>query len=317
MDGPREEPLRCLVGPTAAGKTDLALAVAERAGAEILSMDSMLVYRGMDVGTAKPGSAEQARVPHHLMDLVEPSERFSVQHWLAEAEAAVADVRARGRRALVVGGTAFFLRALAYGLFEGPPFDPALRAGIEQRAERAGPQELHAELARVDERSAARLHPNDTKRVVRALEVWEQTGRPLSSWQTEWGWHGAGAVPKRVLCIAGLRLETGVLDARIRARTSVMLDAGWVEEALVVRSGPGFGPTAAQALGYAEVLRHADGELDRDTCEAQVALRTRQFARRQRTWFRRYPEIRWVDRGTKKDPAEELDGVLNALDWRA
>jgi tRNA dimethylallyltransferase len=297
------------------GKTELSLALAERAGAEIVSMDSMLVYRGMDIGTAKPGAAERARAPHHLMDLVEPDERFSVQQWLAEAERTFADIRARGRRALVVGGTAFFLRALVYGLFDGPPVDADLRAAIQARADQLGPEALHAELARVDARSAERLHPNDVKRVVRALEVWEQSGRPLSDWQTSWGWHGAGTPAARACRIVGLRLETERLDAGIRARTADMLARGWLEEAVAIRAGPGFGPTASQALGYTEVLRLADGELERTDCETLIALRTRQFARRQRTWLRRFDGVHWIDRGQEKSPVEELDEALIALGW--
>ena len=313
-----DEPVFCLVGPTAAGKSELAVRVAERAGAEILSMDSMLVYRGMDVGTAKPGPEWTGRVPHHLLDLVGPEESFSVQRWLAEAERALADVRERGRRALFVGGTAFFLRALVHGLFDGPPADPELRARIEARAERVGAPALHAELEGVDPESAGRIHPNDRKRVVRALEVHEQTGRALSSWQNEWGWHGREAPAGRERRIAGLRVAPGELEQRIRARTAAMLDAGWVEEALAVRAGPGFGPTAIQALGYAEVLELADGAIDRATCEERIALRTRQFARRQRTWLRRFGEIGWIAADTREDPGPELhgvDGVLRALGW--
>ena len=305
--------VHCLVGPTASGKSELAVELAERAGAEILSMDSMLVYRGLDVGTAKPGPALRERVPHHLMDLVGPEESFSVQRWLAQAERALADVRGRGKRALFVGGTAFFLRALVQGLFEGPPADPLVRARIEARADGQGLAALHAELERADHASAARIHVNDRKRVVRALEVLEQTGRTLSSWQREWGWHGAEAPAPRPHRIAGLRLETGELDRRIRARTAAMLDAGWIEEAARVRAGPGFGPTAAQALGYAEVLELADGAIDRATCEERIALSTRQFARRQRTGLRRF-EIGWVE-PDEEDPCAGAAGVLDVLGW--
>ncbi len=305
------EPLDVLVGCTAAGKTALSLALAERLGAEILSMDSMQVYRGLDVGTAKPGPADRARVPHHLLDLVDPDERYDVQRYLADFEAAEAAVRARGRVPLVVGGTGFYLQAILYGLFEGPAVDLALRARLVARAASEGLGALHAELAHADPPSARRIHPNDEKRVVRALEVLEQTGRPLSEWQTEWAREGRARAgrPRRIVGLA--RAEPG-LSARIAERTSAMLAAGWVEEARRVRSGPGFGPTAIQALGYREVLALADGQATLEETAARIALRTRQFARRQRTWFRRFPEIQWIDPESADAPGaveEALRGV--------
>ena len=327
-------PLRFLVGPTASGKSDLALAVAEAAGAQLLSLDSMLVYRGMDIGTAKPDAAMQARVPHHLMDLAGPEEEFNVQQWRTAALEALEQVAAAGERALFVGGTAFYLKALVYGLFDGPPVDPALRAELEQRARDLGPEALHAELAAVDAASAARLHPNDVRRVVRGLEVWHQTGRTLSDWQQEWGGHPTGqtgqpgqsgqsgqsqpdgkarGLPRRIV---GLASETEGLDERIRRRTTAMLDAGWAEEARSIRAGPGFGATARQALGYAQVLRLVDGELEREVCEQEIALRTRQFARRQRTWLRKFSEIEWLEAprpGEGSAAPERVEQALVAL----
>ena len=288
------EPIDVLVGCTAAGKTALALELAEASGREVLSMDSMLVYRGLDVGTAKPTAEEQGRVRHHLIDLVDPSERYDVQRYLADFEAAEADVRRRGRVPLVVGGTGFYLQAILFGLFEGPPVDLAVRAAIEARGEREGPAALHAELERSDSASAARIHPNDVKRVVRALEVLEQTGRTLSDWQREWGWDGAER-PGRPRRLVGLAREEPGLTERIRLRTREMLSSGWPEEAERVRAGAGFGETAIQALGYREVLELVDGRATKAETEERIALRTRQFARRQRTWFRRFPEIRWLD----------------------
>jgi tRNA dimethylallyltransferase len=293
------------VGPTASGKTALALELAERAGAEILSLDSMLVYRGLDVGTAKPGAAERARVPHHLIDLVEPSETYDVQRYLADARAALADVHGRGREALFVGGTGFYLAALLRGLFEGPPVDRAVRAELEQHARAVGPEAMHAELAEVDPRAAARLHPHDGRRVVRAIEVWRQTGRTLSDWQREWS-RAPGARERRARLV-GLALETDALDARIRARAERMLDGGWREEARAIRAGPGFAAGARQALGYDAVLDWADGRCTRAEAEQRIALRTRRFARRQRTWYRKFA-ITWI-------PAEAPD--RGAAAWRA
>ncbi len=284
------EPLYCLVGSTASGKSALALEVAQRLGMEILSMDSMQVYRGMDVGTAKPSAEELARVPHHLIDLVDPNERFDVQAWLAAAEEALDAIQARGRRGLFVGGTGLYLAALLRGLFAGPPVDLDLRARLEEHAERVGAEELHRELAQRDPASAARLHPADRRRVVRALEVLEQTGRPLSDWQREWG---ERASPRQQRArLVGLAVEVDQLDRRIEERTALMLASGWPEEALRLEER-GLGPSAVQALGYAEALALARGELDASEAQARIALRTRQFARRQRTWYRKFP-IHWL-----------------------
>ena len=305
---PDDAPLEFLVGPTAAGKSDLALEVAERAGAEILSLDSMLVYRGLDVGPAKPDAGARARVPHHLLDLVEPNERYHVHRYLDDFASAWKRVTAAGKRALAVGGTGFYLKALTQGLFVGPPHDQALRDELNARAAAEGSGVLHAELAAVDAESAARIHPNDAKRVVRGLEVFRASGRPLSDWQREWR-GGGGSSPAR---IAGLDVAPEELDGRIAARTRAMLAAGWIDEARRVRARPGFGPTSIQALGYAEVLRHLDGELERDVLEQTIRLRTRQFARRQRTWFRGFPEIGWVDARAEDDPA---GAILRVLGW--
>jgi tRNA dimethylallyltransferase len=292
---PDREPLLFLVGPTASGKSAVALELAAERPVEIVSLDSMLVYRGMDVGTAKPSAAARARVPHHALDLVEPSEAFTVHRYLREAERALREIRARGRQPLFVGGTALYMQALLRGLFEGPEVDRSLRAALEARARLEGTEALHRALAAVDATSAGRIHPRDEKRIVRALEVFEQTGRPLSDWQREWGWGGRDAPAGRPRRIVGIAAPTQQLDERIRRRTRDMLDAGWADEARAVRDGPGFGPTASQALGYGEVLAWVDGAIDRAECEQRIATRTRQFARRQRTWFRRFPEIEWLD----------------------
>jgi len=288
---PAGGPRMFLVGPTAVGKTALSLGVAERMGAEIVSMDSMLVYRGMDIGTAKPDAADRKRVVHHGLDLVEPPTRFDVQMYLAHVQAVEAEARARGRRLLFVGGTGFYLKALTQGLFDGPEPDLTLRRTLEQRAEEEGCEVLHAELARVDPESAERLHQNDVRRVVRALEVHEQTGRRLSEWQVEW----KDSKNQQNWTIVGLCAEDCVLDARIQERTAAMLAGGWVEEARAVRDGPGFGPSSIQALGYSQVLALADGDRGLVEVEAEINQKTRRFSRRQGTWFRNFPEIQWID----------------------
>ena len=307
-----EAPRAFLIGPTAVGKSACALELAERGGFSIVSMDSMQVYRGMDVGTAKPTAEERRRVPHHLLDLVEPPERYDVQRYLADVDEAVRDVTREGRRPLFVGGTGFYLRALVHGIFGGPPVDLEVRADLQARAREEGSARLHDELASVDEAAALRIHPNDRKRVVRALEVWRQTGRSLTDWQKQWGWDGEPA-PGRRRTIVGLRLDVERLDARIRERTGRMIDAGWPEEARRVREGPGFGPTSIQALGYREMLSLADGETSRAAAEEAVARATRQFARRQRTWFRRFPETLWVD-AEESPRSRVVDRLLEAFE---
>lgn len=311
--GPLGEPLAVLAGPTASGKTALGVEVARRAGAEVLSMDSMLVYRGLDVGTAKPTAGERADVPHHLIDLVEPELAFSVQDWLARAQAVLAQLAQRRVRALFVGGTAFYLKALTEGLFEGPAVDRELRAALEARFDADGGAGLHAELGRVDPPSAARLHPHDRKRIVRALEVWEQTGRPLSDWQRQWG-----AAPARARRIVALDVPAWELEERIVRRTRDMLAGGWVEEVRALDARGALGPTASQALGYAEVRELGRGRLEPAEAEARIVLRTRQFARKQRTWLRGFADRIEVAAPRPGDPADmqrAASETLTALGW--
>lgn len=304
---PTDDPLGALrvdaiLGPTASGKTALALEVAERIGAEVLSLDSMLVYRGLDIGTAKPSMEERERIRHHLIDRVDPGDRYDVQRYLDDVAEVLGDLRRRGVRPLFVGGTGFYLKALCQGLFDGPRPDLELRARLNSRAEREGSPALHAELARRDSASAARIHPNDAKRVVRALEVLEQTGQPLSELQRQWRDEQGGARPSRPRRLVGLAPDRERLAERIALRTRAMLDGGWVEEVRSIEADGGFGPTAGAALGYPEVRSFLRGEVERDELEALIALRTRQFARRQRTWYRHFDDIVWLD--------PEADGVV-------
>ena len=212
-----------LTGPTASGKSGIALELAGRLGCAIVAMDSMTLYRGMDIGTAKPTAEERQRVPHYLLDLLDPWESGSAARWLREAAAACGAIRARGSRPLFVGGTPFFLKALLHGLFDSPAIDPAIRARLE--AEAASPEELHARLASVDPAAAARLHANDVRRVIRALEVFEGTGKPISEWQNSWA---EAALP---IPVAALDWPRDALNARIDARVDTMLASGWLGEA--------------------------------------------------------------------------------------
>jgi tRNA dimethylallyltransferase len=300
-----------LTGPTGSGKTALGVELTERLGAEIVAMDSMTLYRGLDVGTAKPTAEERRRVPHHLIDVLDPWESASVAWWLERAAEVVAEIQGRGRRVLFVGGTPLYLKALLCGLFDGPPADAALRARLTTEAERDGAAALHARLAAVDPVTARRLHPNDVRRVVRALEVFELTGRPISEWQLEWNpasrgrqppdafgvsdpsqHQGADAPRSPVLCLTVPRPE---LYARINRRVEAMIAAGWVEEVRRLRQLPhALSREASQALGYREVGDYLDGKVSLPATVELIQTRSRQFAKRQLTWFRHLPGCRTV-----------------------
>jgi tRNA dimethylallyltransferase len=286
---------RVLTGPTGSGKTQLGLKLAEALGAEIISMDSMALYRGLDIGTAKPTAADRARVRHHLVDELDPWESATVAWWLERAMECCCDIEKRGRTALFVGGTPLYLKALLFGLFAGPPADLNLRRRLEAEAARTGTQSLHQRLAVVDPAAAARLHPNDLRRIIRALEIWELTGLPLSSWQTQWPADtGPPATsttgPPRILW---LNLSRPELYRRIDARVESMFAGGLVEEvrALQKLSRP-LSREASQALGYKEVIAHLGGQASLFETIARVQTRTRNFAKRQITWFRHLPGCR-------------------------
>jgi len=280
-----------LTGPTASGKTAVGLALAERLGAEIISMDSMAIYRGMDVGTAKPTAEQRRRVPHHLIDLVDPHESFSLARYLQAAQQCMETIRAAGREVLFVGGTPLYLKGLLRGIFSGPPADWEFRRRMERLACRQGPDALHQRLAQVDPQSARRLHPNDVRRIIRALEVYEHTGRPISHWQQQFA-RGSPAEACRVFV---LDWPPDQLRRRIDARVEAMFRAGLVDEVrrLLAREEPP-GRTARQALGYREVIEHLEGERSLEETIELVKLHTWRFSRRQRTWFRSLSECRFV-----------------------
>jgi tRNA dimethylallyltransferase len=278
-----------LTGPTGSGKSRLGVELAERMGAEIVSMDSMALYRRMDIGTAKPGPDERARVPHHLLDVLEPWESASVAWWLKRAAACCRDIIGRGNRVLVVGGTPLYLKALLHGLFDGPPADPELRHRLAAEAERDSKEALRARLQRVDPASAARLHVNDVRRMIRALEVWELTGRPISAWQTQWN----GPIEDRngMPRVLWLDLPRPELYSRIDARVDQMLAAGLVEEVRLLRESPRpVSREAAQALGYKELGAFLDGKIPLQTAAERIRTRSRNYAKRQLTWFRHLPQ---------------------------
>jgi tRNA dimethylallyltransferase len=292
-----------VVGPTASGKTDAALQVAESLGAEIVSVDSMLVYRGMDVGTAKPTAEQRARIPHHLIDLAEPSERFTVERYQGYARRALARVG----RPLLVGGSGLYFRAVVDEL-SFPPEDPVVRASLEAEADDLGADALYRRLAGTDPVAAARIEPGNVRRIIRALEVTAISGAPFSSFAAAWDRYD----PDRVRA-AGIRIERSVLARRIGERVLGMLQAGWLDEVReLVDRGFGAWLTATQAIGYAELAGYLDGRLSLDEAAERTVRRTKELARRQMGWFRRDPRVRWFDAGAG-GAADVLDDVRTYL----
>ena len=280
-----------LSGPTASGKTALSLLLARRLDAEIVSVDSMAVYRGLDIGTAKPTPAQRAEIPHHVVDIVGPSEIYTVARWLADAAAAVEACRSRGKQELFVGGTPLYLRALRDGLDPQPPGDPDFRRRLEEEVQHSGTGPLHNRLAAVDPAAAARIHSHDARRIIRALEVIETTGRPLpSSW-------GSPRPPHPVFARQMMILDQPrrTLRERIDRRVESMFAEGLLEEtrAAVGRPG-GIGATARQSAGYAEALEVLAGRLTLAQAIALTQQRTRQLAKRQLTWLRSFQSAVWI-----------------------
>ena len=277
-----------LVGPTASGKSEAAIAIAPGLGAEIVSVDSMLVYRGMDIGTAKPTIEQRAVVPHHLLDLAEPSERFTVARYQELARGALRSIA----RPLLVGGSGLYLRAVLDEL-AFPPEDPVVRASLEAEADDLGADALYRRLADMDPVAAARIEPGNVRRIIRALEVTAISGAPFSSFATAWDRYDANRVRA-----AGIRMDREVQKIRIGERVLAMLRNGWLEEVQgLLDRGFGGWLTASQAIGYAELAEHLDGRLSLDEAAERTVKRTRELARRQMAWFRRDPRIRWFDVG--------------------
>ncbi len=296
-----------LSGPTASGKTSVAIELAKKLGAEIVSADSMALYRGMDVGTAKPSTNERREVPHHLIDMLDPTESFSLGQYVAEAHRVIRQIESAHKPVLVVGGTPLYMKALLRGVFVGPPADFAFREKLAQEAAQQPPGYLHAKLAQVDAKAAARLHPNDPRRIIRALEVYEKLGRPLSELQQQFE-KGTPAALCRVFVLDRAKED---LRRRIEDRVAEMFCRGLVEEVrgLLARYGR-LSPTASQAVGYREVLTYLSS---RSTLEETILLvkrHTWQLARRQRIWFRSLCECRFVPVSAGESAAEIADRIL-------
>ena len=277
--------LLAIIGPTASGKSALAMEIARKTAAEILSADSMQVYRGMDIGTAKPTALERAEIVHHLIDVVEPNETFAVARFVATADELIAKAK---RPLIVVGGTPLYYKALFEGLFEGPGASEEIRNKL---GELDGP-ELHARLKELDPAAASRIHVNDQKRLVRALEVFELTGRPISSFQTDWD---SGKTRHEAVWV-GLSWDREALNRRINARVKGMMAAGWLEEVRgLLEKFRELSPTASEATGYHELIEHLRGRMPLEDAVEAIKIGTRQLARRQMKWLKRFGNVHWIE----------------------
>jgi tRNA dimethylallyltransferase len=286
-------PLIAIVGPTASGKSALALRLAHERSGEIVSCDSLQVYRGLDIGSAKPTATERAAVPHHLLDVADPDAPFSAAEYARIARAALRGIASRGRLAIVAGGTGLYLRALLQGLFEGPSRDNGVRRRLESLADRFGDVRLHRLLSRVDPEAAARIRPRDRLRVVRALEVYRATGRPMSDQQRAGGAPLQGFRP----FVIGLDPGRAALRKAVEARTRAMVAQGLIDE---VRGllGRGFGPELRplRSIGYRQAVAVVRGEMTLQQAESAIVTETMRFAKRQRTWFRhQQPDVSWFE----------------------
>jgi len=311
MSATNYPPAIFLMGPTASGKTALAVSLVERFPLEIISVDSALVYRGMNIGTAKPDAATLARAPHHLLDIRDPTESYSAAAFCTDAQRLMADITARGKVPLLVGGTMLYFRALLQGLDDLPRADPALRKKQEIEAASRGWPALHAELAQVDPVTAQRLSPNDSQRIGRALEIYQLTGKPMSALLDQ----AQTALPYRVLQLALIPSDRAVLHQRIAMRFDAMLAEGLLEEVAALRKTYALTPDlpAMRAVGYRQAWAFLEGEIDRAGLREQGLAATRQLAKRQLTWLRSWPDAVALDALADDLDAQAFDRVARRL----
>lgn len=298
-----------LIGPTAGGKTSVAIGIANalECGGECVSADSMQVYRGMDIGTATPTPAEQGGVPHHLLNIADPGDSgFTVDQWLTMANAAVGEIQSRGRWPIVVGGTNLYVQAFLYGLMDGPEPDAVVRDRLAAMSD----ERLRARLCEVDEASASRIHANDRRRTQRAVEVFELTGTPLSSLQTQWN---TSKRPHREAIVIGLEWSTEAINRRINDRVRSMVALGLFEEVQGLYARGDLGLQAAEGVGYKQVIEAIEGRITREEAIEQIKIRSRRLAKQQRTWLRRFrtlPEVTWIDSTDKSTESIVVEALL-------
>jgi len=300
-----DHPIYVLVGLTASGKKNVGIQVAEFLDAEVVSLDSMKIYRGMDIGSAKPSPADRARIPFHMLDIIDPQGSFSVGRFLSLARDVVEGIRARSRKVLFLGGTAFYLNCLVNGLIENIEEDLEARDKLMARVEKEGPDVLHSELNEIDPESSQLIHPNDTKRIVRALEVFVSTGHTLS-WLKK---HRTRRVISGPFRIAGLKWPNENLRDRIARRTEKMIKKGLVEEVREIMDGSGFGTESGRAIGYLQIIKHLDGEMSLDEAVEAINTATWRLARKQMTWYKRFEQIKWFQPAKTADEQDTARAV--------
>ncbi len=307
---PMPLPIWILTGPTASGKTDIGLKIAKSINAEIISADSMLVYRGMDIGTEKPSLAERNKVAHYLIDIADPWEEYSVGQYVKDFEVITQSLYQQGKQFIVVGGTALYLKAIMDGLFEGPPADWGYRSYLKSVAMEKGPNYLHKMLADIDPETAGRLHFNDQKRVIRALEVFKTTGHRISSFQTQFGQKN----PDYHCTLVAIDYDRDVLYKRIETRVDRMFMRGLVDEVRTLLRNPlGLSKQASQALGYKEIFDFINGKYTLSEVSGEIKQRTRRFAKRQMTWFRSFSNIHWIHANADSDTTRLSEEVLECF----
>ncbi len=304
-----EPPLVAVVGPTATGKTAVGIELARQLDGEIISADAVAVYRGLDIGAAKPDAQERKQAVFHLLDVVAPDEEFTLADFEQQANAAIAKIRARGRVPVLVGGTGLYVRSVTATLtVPNVPPQPILREALWKEAESQGAPALHLQLANVDPTTAAKVHPGDAKRIIRALEVYRTTGQPMSAFHTAEGVQG---VPRENTRIFGLRWEREVLYKRIEDRVDAMMAAGFLEEVRALQEeGFGLELKSMQSLGYRHLLRHLSGEMPLPETLAELKRDTRRYAKRQVSWFSADPQINWIDVSKGKMTTEAVAAVI-------
>ncbi len=296
-----------ILGVTASGKGRLAFDLAGVLGGEILSVDSMKVYRRMDIGTAKPPLANRQQIPYHMIDVLEPSEACSAGQFLEKAMSVVEQIHARGRPVVAVGGTALYIKAMLYGLFDGPPADPSIRLELRRRAQAEGLQGLYHQLSQVDPDAAGRIHVNDANRIIRALEVFRLTGMPISRLQTQF----CADDPQHGWTLVGLRRDKTEESGRINLRVKRMLNQGLVEEVkgLLAEAKP-LSDQARSAIGYAEIISHLAGQLSLESAVEQIKKNTRRLAKGQRTWFKTFRQVHWLDIPSEEPAGHTLERAV-------
>ena len=302
--------LQILTGPTACDKTEIGFTVAQKIKGEIISADSMLFYRGMDIGTAKPSLDMRELVPHHFIDIVDPWESYSVGRYVDDVESLIDAADSKDRKFLIVGGSPLYVKGLVDGIFNGPEADWDIRRDLEELADEKGNQYVHDILQKIDPDKAVELHPNNLRRIIRAIEVYRITGKPVSELQEEYKLTRK-SYQFNILCIARERED---IYRRINERVEIMFDKGLVDEVQSLLDNPGgLSKQAKQALGYKEIIQYLDGGLTLDDAKEMVKQSTRRFAKRQMTWFRRFPDVQWLETEELEGPESISDEIITLL----